>query len=44
VETTKGFGLIEAWEIVRRTRKGRMISVAVTLSDWLYRRCCRNRS
>lgn len=41
-ETTSGFGLIEAWEIVRRTPKkqrggGRMVSVAVTLSDWLYR-------
>ena len=37
LETTRGFGLIEAWEIVRRARGGRMISVAVTLSDWLYR-------
>jgi plasmid replication initiation protein len=36
-ETTSGFGLIEAWEIVRRTRAGRMISVSVTLSEWLYR-------
>lgn len=37
VETTSGFGLIEAWEIVRKTRGGRMVSVSVTLSDWLYR-------
>ena len=37
VEVTQGFGLIEAWEIVRRTTAGRMISVSVTLSDWLYR-------
>ena len=37
IETTTGFGLIEAWEIVRKTRGGRMISVSVTLSDWLYR-------
>lgn len=37
VETTTGFGLIESWEIVRKTRGGRMISVHVTLSDWLYR-------
>jgi plasmid replication initiation protein len=37
IETTTGFGLIEAWEIVRRTRRGRMVSVKVTLSDWLYR-------
>jgi len=37
VEVTRGFGLIETWEIVRKTRGGRMISVAVTLSDWLFR-------
>ncbi|MCA8882260.1 MAG: replication initiator protein A [Rhodobacteraceae bacterium] len=36
-ETTAGFGLIEEWRIVRRTRSGRMVSVSVTLSDWLYR-------
>lgn len=36
-ETTSGFGLIEAWEIVRKTRGGRMVSVRVTLSEWLYR-------
>ena len=38
---TTGFGLIERWEVVRRTdgaggAKGRMVSVSVTLSDWLY--------
>lgn len=37
IETTAGFGLIEAWEILRRSRTGRMVSVSVTLSDWLYR-------
>ncbi len=37
VTVTRGFGLIEAWEIVRRTGNGRMVSVEVTLSDWLYR-------
>ncbi|HEX9858710.1 MAG TPA: replication initiator protein A [Paracoccaceae bacterium] len=37
VEVTRGFGLIEAWEIVRKSRGGRMISVSVTLSDWLFR-------
>jgi plasmid replication initiation protein len=37
VETTTGFGLIEGWEIVRRSRGGRMVSVSVTLSDWLWR-------
>jgi len=36
-EVTSGFGLIEAWEIVRKTRAGRMVSVTVTLSEWLYR-------
>jgi len=35
-ETTTGFGLIENWQIVRRTRGGRMVQVMVTLSDWLY--------
>ena len=35
-EITSGFGLIEAWEIVRKTRAGRMVSVSVTLSEWLY--------
>ncbi|SLN32975.1 Replication initiator protein A [Roseivivax jejudonensis] len=36
-ETTSGFGLIERWEILRKSRGGRMISVSVTLSDWLFR-------
>jgi plasmid replication initiation protein len=35
-EITRGFGLIEDWEIVRKTRGGRMIQVRVTLSEWLY--------
>jgi plasmid replication initiation protein len=35
-DVTRGFGLIESWEIVRHTRRGRMVSVRVTLSDWLY--------
>lgn len=37
IETTSGFGLIESWEIVRKSRGGRMVSVTVTLSEWLYR-------
>ncbi|MEM9431765.1 MAG: replication initiator protein A [Pseudomonadota bacterium] len=37
VEVTSGFGLIEAWRILRRTRTGRMLSVEVTLSEWLFR-------
>lgn len=36
METTTGFGLIESWQIVRRSRGGRMVSVSVTLSDWLW--------
>lgn len=36
-ETTSGFGLIEAWEIVRKSRGGRMVSVTVKLSEWLFR-------
>ncbi len=37
VEVTSGFGLIESWEIVRKSRGGRMVSVMVTLSEWLFR-------
>jgi len=37
VEETTGFGLIEAWQIQRKTRGGRMISVRVTLAEWLFR-------
>jgi len=37
VETTSGFGLIDNWQILRRSRGGRMVQVMVTLSDWLYR-------
>ena len=35
-EVTSGFGLIESWEIVRKTRAGRMVAVAITLSEWLF--------
>ncbi len=37
VEVTHGFGLIEDWSIARRTKRGRMVAVRVTLSEWLYR-------
>jgi plasmid replication initiation protein len=37
LEATTGFGLIDSWQIIRRTRGGRMIQVSVTLSEWLYR-------
>jgi len=40
VEVTSGFGLIESWEIVRTSRAGRMVSVTVTLSEWLFRAIC----
>jgi plasmid replication initiation protein len=33
---TSGFGLIDSWQIVRAGRGGRMVSVMVTLSDWLF--------
>ena len=33
---TEGFGLIDSWRIVRKTDNGRMISVSVTLSEWMY--------
>ena len=35
-EVTDGFGLIESWRIERATASGRMISVSVTLSEWLF--------
>lgn len=47
MESTQGFGLIESWEILRRAPKtsqdaklggaGRMVSVRVVLSEWLFR-------
>ena len=40
---TRGFGLIDGWEILRKARGGRMILVTVTLSDWISARCCRAR-
>jgi plasmid replication initiation protein len=35
-EITQGFGLIERWEILRHSKAGKMISVTVTLSDWVF--------
>lgn len=37
VQATAGFGLIESWQVVRKTGRGRMIHVVVKLSDWLFR-------
>ena len=37
IESTRGFGLIDSWEILRKARGGRMILVTVTLSDWIFR-------
>ena len=36
-EVTSGFGLIESWEIERKSHGGRMVSVRVRLSEWLFR-------
>ncbi|MFK7944801.1 MAG: replication initiator protein A [Paracoccaceae bacterium] len=36
-ETITGFGLIDNWQIERKTKDGRMVSVTVRLSDWMYR-------
>ncbi|WP_436717739.1 replication initiator protein A [Roseiconus lacunae] len=35
-EITRGFGLIESFEIVRETREGRMQEIEVKLSDWVF--------
>jgi plasmid replication initiation protein len=35
-EVTRGFGLIESFEIVRKTREGRMQEVEIKLSDWVF--------
>mgnify|MGYP006428829045 FL=1 len=35
-EITEGFGLIDSWRVVRRSDSGRMVSVKVQLSEWLY--------
>lgn len=35
-EITEGFGLVDSWRIVRKTDSGRMVSVKISLSDWMY--------
>jgi len=35
-EITKGFGLIDSYEIVRKTRDGRMQEVEIELSKWIF--------
>lgn len=35
-EITRGFGMIESYEIVRNTRDGRMQEIEVKLSDWIF--------
>lgn len=35
-EITEGFGLVDSWRILRKSNSGRMISVKVSLSDWMY--------
>ena len=33
----RGFGLLEGWDVERETPDGRMISLRISLSEWLYR-------
>jgi plasmid replication initiation protein len=36
-EITKGFGLIESYELIKSEKtKGRMVAIRITLSEWLY--------
>lgn len=35
-EILRGFGFIEAYEVVRETREGRMQALEITLSDWIF--------
>lgn len=35
-EQTSGFGLVESWDVVKKRRDGRMLSMSVTLSEWLF--------
>ncbi len=37
IVTEKGFGLIDNWEIIKEDSTGKVISLEVTLPDWLYR-------
>src|SRR5579872_7068292 len=36
-EVTEGFGLIDAWKIVRQTEGGRMTELRITLSEWVFK-------
>lgn len=31
-----GFGLIESWDIIKKTKEGRMASMSVVISEWLF--------
>ncbi len=35
-ETTKEFGLIESWGIIKEDAKGKAVAIEVKLSDWFY--------
>jgi len=37
ISEKRGFGLIDSWKVVERDSDKRMISVEITLSDWLFR-------
>nr|AWD72308.1 replication initiation protein [Polaromonas sp. W10N] len=32
-----GFGLVDSWKIIEKTKGGKMVAVEVTLPDWLFR-------
>lgn len=37
IDITKGFGLIDSWEIIRKNgRTGRMLAMEIKLSDWTF--------
>lgn len=36
-EITEGFGLIESWRVMGKTKSGRMSEIKVRLSDWVYK-------
>ena len=35
-EITEGFGLIDSWRTIRKTKSGRMSEVKIELSDWMF--------
>jgi len=37
VSEQRGFGLVDSWRVIERDGDSRMVSIEVTLSDWLFR-------